>query len=67
MPAYARSHIVPPGVVGVYHGAVRAQGVSLRCRSPDQARLRASQGMDAHNRRPGSLGYCRQESNARIS
>ena len=46
IPAYAHSRIVPPDEVGVYHlhGAVRAQGISLRCRSPHQARFKTAVG-----------------------
>jgi hypothetical protein len=51
MPDYARSHIVPPDEVRCLslHGAVRAQGISLRCRSAHQARFKTAVG------RPDSL------------
>jgi hypothetical protein len=45
MPAYARSHIVPPDEVGVYHCMARClrKGI-LRCRSPHQARFKTAVG-----------------------
>jgi len=70
MPAYARSLIVPPDEVGVLslHRAVRTQGVSLRCRSPHQTRLRSSQGMDSRTTRAASAcfrdRYLRRRSNS---
>jgi len=38
-------------------GAVRAQGISLRCRSPHQPRLRLSQGMDPRTTRAACIGF----------
>jgi hypothetical protein len=53
MPAYARSHIVPPDEVGVYHCMARCvrRAFLYGVDPPHQPRLRLSQGRDPRTTR----------------